>query len=88
MSIEVKYGHIVSVTENDDGSLSVDTGTCPFCQKAGTPILIPMRFAPGFAEWQNGAHIQKAMPGLDDDEREQLMSGIHGACFDAEFPEE
>ena len=30
----------------------------------------------GFRDWVNGMLIQNAMPGLSDDERELLMTGI------------
>jgi hypothetical protein len=87
VSITIKRGHIKAVTEKDDGSLDVDTGLCPFCHKPGW-IKVPAKFVLDFAEWQNGAHIQKAMPWTDADDREQLNSGIHGACFDKEYPDE
>jgi hypothetical protein len=39
--------------------------------------------------WRNGRSIQDAMPYLTPDEREILISGICGPCFDAIFsPEE
>jgi len=38
--------------------------------------------------WHAGALIQYAMPGVPADERELLISGICGPCFDRMFPEE
>ena len=35
--------------------------------------------------WENGALIQDAMPYLSADEREILISGICGECFDDMF---
>ena len=35
--------------------------------------------------WENGALIQDAMPYLSADEREILISGICGECFDNMF---
>lgn len=35
--------------------------------------------------WRNGALIQDAMPNVPEDERELLISGICGECFDALF---
>lgn len=35
-----------------------------------------------------GAHIQDAMPYLNADERELLISGVCGQCFDNMFTEE
>lgn len=41
-----------------------------------------------FVAWKAGELIQEAMPYLSDDERELLISGTCGSCFDAMFPEE
>jgi hypothetical protein len=35
--------------------------------------------------WQNGQLIQNAMPNLDSTDREFLISGICGKCFDKMF---
>ena len=35
--------------------------------------------------WQNGTLIQDAMPYLSADDREILISGICGECFDNMF---
>lgn len=35
-----------------------------------------------------GAHIQDVMPYLSSDERELLISGICGKCFDGMFTDE
>ena len=37
--------------------------------------------------WQEGELIQVAMPYLNADERELMISGICGTCFDAMFAE-
>lgn len=37
--------------------------------------------------WRDGARIQDAIPMLNQDERELLISGICGACFDKIFGE-
>jgi len=42
----------------------------------------------GFANWQAGEFIQEALPELSAGERELLISGTCGACFDELFPEE
>jgi hypothetical protein len=41
-----------------------------------------------FVSWQAGELIQDALPELSLDERELLISGTCGACFDELFPEE
>ena len=38
--------------------------------------------------WKNGEYIQNAMPYLNVDERELLISGTCGPCFDNMFPDE
>lgn len=38
--------------------------------------------------WKDGTHIQIAMPQLSDEEREILISGVCGTCFDEMFPED
>jgi len=40
------------------------------------------------SRWQGGAIIQDVMPYLTDDERELLISGTCGSCFDEMFPPE
>lgn len=35
-----------------------------------------------FENWQNGMHIQEAMPRLSEDEREFLMTGLLGEEWD------
>ena len=37
----------------------------------------------GFEEWQSGlVDIQHAMPGLDADQRELLLTGTHAHCWE------
>lgn len=39
----------------------------------------------GFQDWIRGAHIQDALASLDSNQRELLISGTCGKCFDAMF---
>ena len=41
-----------------------------------------------FKAWLGGALVQSAFPYLSSDDRELLVSGICGACFDQMFSEE
>lgn len=41
-----------------------------------------------YEDWKNGQLIQIAFPDLSADDRELLMSGICGKCFDKMFEEE
>ena len=36
----------------------------------------------GFNQWQNGKHIQDALPMLSDDQRELMISQICPTCFE------
>lgn len=38
-----------------------------------------------YIDWQNGKHIQDAMPYIPAEAREVLISGICGECFDDLF---
>ncbi len=40
------------------------------------------------AQWLAGAFVQEAFPRLSSDDREILISGTHGDCYDLAFPEE
>lgn len=65
-------------------TLVVPTAKCVHCGEAGS-ITVD---AKGYEEWKAGAFIQNALPELSADEREQLLTGTHGSCFDIMFPEE
>ena len=46
-------------------------------------VIVPVA---GYRRWSSGqAHIQDALPGLTDEERELLMSGICPVCWDKLF---
>jgi len=36
--------------------------------------------------WRKGEFIQNTFPYLDADERENMISGVCGKCFDSLFP--
>ena len=58
----------------------------PTCQQCGTTVHISV-LQPDFEKWQGGELIQAAMPYLSPDEREILISGTCGPCFDRMFGE-
>ena len=58
--------------------------TCLMCQDS---YEITMQQA-DYGRWQGGEHIQIVAPYLSEDERELLISGICGKCFDKLFAEE
>lgn len=66
--------------------VEVDTGICMYCNKGGT-VLVPKEV---WEKWDNGngPFIQRLWPQGSADEREQLINGTHGPCFDKMFPPE
>jgi hypothetical protein len=58
--------------------------TCTRCKREiGVSVEVE-----DYLKWNQGMLIQKAMPYLSPDERELLISGICGPCFDQLFREE
>lgn len=41
----------------------------------------------GYLRWKHGVLIQEAMPEISKDDRELLISGICGKCFDKMWEE-
>ena len=41
-----------------------------------------------YSDWQNGALAQKVFTNLSSDERELLISGVCGKCFDCFFEDD
>ena len=59
-------------------------GQCPFCGVSwGITVSVEQ-----YGKWQAGAYIQDVMSNLTVDEREMLISGICGKCFDALYAAE
>lgn len=57
---------------------------CPGCKKDASVVVDDA----GVKAFRNGALVQDAFPGLTADQREQIISGYHGPCFDVLFPSE
>ena len=55
---------------------------CDVCKRT-YEIVVPVE---GLEKWHNGALIQDALPTLSVDQRELLISGTCGKCFDKMFP--
>lgn len=60
------------------------TPTCPVCGKHDKLFLNQAEVQ----AYQAGELIHKAFPTLPADKREQIKTGMHGACWDALFPKE
>jgi hypothetical protein len=66
-----------------DGTVTVFTHNCPGCGRPGKLTgLDPVKVT----RWLDGEHIQDVMPELSASERELLISGMHGECWDVMFP--
>tara|TARA_Y100001973_G_scaffold27114_1_gene40996 strand:+ start:1186 stop:1440 length:255 start_codon:yes stop_codon:yes gene_type:complete len=70
--------------EKTEQEVTVETKPCAICGERGK-VTVPMR---SYLLWCDGLLIQDAMPNTPRADREQLMTGIHGRCFDAAFYEE
>ena len=54
------------------------------CVACGTIVKLFLNWE-DFQAWQDGELVQDAFPYLSADEREMLISGICGTCFDKIF---
>lgn len=59
------------------------SGGCNRCD-ADISLTVP---EDGLMDWYFGADVQVALPQLDADQREWLISGICGKCFEAIWQE-
>jgi hypothetical protein len=57
---------------------------CPECRQVSEVMVDPE----DYAEWKQGVLIQNAFPYLSNEERERLITGICGKCWDKMFGEE
>lgn len=60
------------------GLVVVTTPPCPVCQRRGE---VTVR-ADGLASWMAGEVIQVALPDLTAEQRELMITGTHGRCWD------
>jgi len=77
-----RHGYVV--LNAADAGFYIIVKDCPFCGLEARTV-VPGQ---GLWDWEHGAFVQTAFPMLDADEREQVMSGTHGECWDAAFPED
>lgn len=56
------------------------------CPRHGGTMYLTVP-ADGLRRWAEGDMIQHALPGLSRDQREQLMTGYCGPCWDRDFRE-
>jgi len=86
-SVRVKrIANVLDVTFFPEKDVGQVITTCPGCSKPATVADLP---ADPLLEWLRGeGHIQDLMPSVSADDRETLMSGMHGECFDEMFSED
>ena len=57
------------------------TRKCLVCRK----VKVIEVSAKGYSNWKHGMPIQQALPEVNADDRELLMTEICGACYDKLF---
>lgn len=73
------------VMSNNDGSR--DASVSAKCHACGKTYAVSV-WARDLAIWKAGEYVQVAFPYLSPGERELLVSGTCGGCFDEMFKEE
>ena len=71
-----RHGYVVHSRRDLDTYLLIRD--CPFCGQE-TRTIVPSQ---ELWDWEHGAFAQVAFPTLTADEREQVMTGTHGECWD------
>lgn len=64
-------------------NIELDT-ICPRCRKHTTLVVDES----AHDMWKSGAYIQVAFPELSVDQREMMITGYCGSCWDILFPDE
>ena len=65
------------------GTMRVTTNPCPVCKARSVVFDVD---AEGYVGWSElGVNIQDALPGLDADQRELLITGTHAHCWERMF---
>lgn len=67
------------------GMITVQTGTCMWCQKPSSLEMTEEQFARYERMRHTGGHIQDVLPEMSAGDREMLITGTHEACFDSIF---
>jgi ribosomal protein S27AE len=73
-----------ALRENEDGTLTLTTRACPKCRES-TQLVVA---EDAYNAWRGGELIQRAFPEMSRVDRERLISGYCGPCFDEVFAED
>ena len=65
-------------------TVEVNTRKCILCGKS-SKVVMPEN---AYSAWKSGYFIQYAWPTGSDDERELLITGTHGECWNRMLPPE
>lgn len=65
-------------------TITIPTPVCPVC---GNIDHVEVRRS-DLDRWRDGALIQQAFPEMPAEQREQLRTGLHAACWDTLFPDD
>lgn len=80
-------GYIVLNSAMTEGAVDMDhylvLRKCMICHKT-SEVEVP---AQGLWNWEHGEFVHKAFPQLTPEQREQIVTGTHAACWDAAFAE-
>lgn len=79
----MNYRAIASLRVDGIPSVEVDA-ICRTCENISTFIVTES----GWSAWRNGTLIQNALPELNKADRELLISGTCGDCWNKLFPKE
>ena len=66
------------------GTVEYQTKRCIHCGKSSVVEID----AGDLARWRNGEHVQSVWPTWTPEQRELLITGTHGKCWDEMFAEE
>ena len=62
-------------------TMNILCGRCQVCHNAAE-VEVPTE---GYWRWRRGEEIQTALPELDADQRELLLTGTHAHCWERMF---
>lgn len=65
-------------------TISLHTKVCPMCHNPGVVEVLESELN----AYRNGQHVEVAFKSLDAAQREMIITGIHGPCWEQIFGED